>query len=58
MGPDGIHPEVMEQLEELTKLPSVIYHPKEVPDDRTVAKVMHINKRGWKEDPGIAGLLA
>lgn len=57
MGPDGIHPRVLRELEEeLTKPLSTIYQQSwlsgEVPIDWGLANVMPICKKGQKEDPG------
>ncbi|GAB0207329.1 mitochondrial enolase superfamily member 1 [Grus japonensis] len=57
MGPDGIHPRVLRELEEvLTKPLSIIYQQswltEEVPVDWRLANVMPIYKKGQKEDPG------
>ncbi|KAJ7410924.1 hypothetical protein BTVI_51705 [Pitangus sulphuratus] len=55
--PDGIHPRVMRELaEELSKPLSIIYQQswltRKVPDDRKLANVMPIHKKGCREDPG------
>ncbi|GAB0181645.1 mitochondrial enolase superfamily member 1 [Grus japonensis] len=57
MGPDGIHPRVLRELAEvLAELLSIIYQQfwltREVPVDRTLANVMPIHRKGWKEDLG------
>ncbi|RMC17989.1 hypothetical protein DUI87_04865 [Hirundo rustica rustica] len=57
MGPDGIHPRVMRELEdELAKPLSIIYQESrltgEVPGDWKLANVTPIYKKGRKEDPG------
>ncbi|RMC17456.1 hypothetical protein DUI87_06038 [Hirundo rustica rustica] len=57
IGPDGIHPRVMRELDdELAKPLSIIYHQSwltgEVPDDWKLANVTPIHKQGAKEDPG------
>ncbi|KAF4798786.1 hypothetical protein TURU_060710 [Turdus rufiventris] len=57
MGPDGIHPRVMRELaNELAKPLSIIYQQSwdtaEVPDDRKLANVTPIHKKGGKEYPG------
>ncbi|NWW41559.1 LIN1 transcriptase, partial [Panurus biarmicus] len=57
MGPDGLHPRVMRELaDELAKLLSIVYQQSwltgEVPDDWKLANMMHIHKKGRKEDPG------
>ncbi|RMC00768.1 hypothetical protein DUI87_22452 [Hirundo rustica rustica] len=57
IGPDGIHPRVMRELEDgLAKPLSIIYHQSwltgEVPDDWKLASVTPVHKKGAKEDPG------
>ncbi|KFV56085.1 hypothetical protein N341_04172, partial [Tyto alba] len=57
MGPDGIHPRVLRELEEvLTKTLSIIYQKSwlttEVSVDWRLANVMPIYKKGRKEDQG------
>ncbi|TRZ11925.1 hypothetical protein HGM15179_015184 [Zosterops borbonicus] len=57
VGPDGIHPRVMRELaDEHAKLLSIIYQESwltgDVPDDRKLASVTPIHKKGGKEDPG------
>ncbi|RMC05456.1 hypothetical protein DUI87_18649 [Hirundo rustica rustica] len=59
MGSDGIHPRVMREMaDELAKPLSIIYQQSwlngEVPDDRKLANVMPIHKKGGKKDPGVA----
>ncbi|KAK4827173.1 hypothetical protein QYF61_015135 [Mycteria americana] len=57
MGLDGIHPRVLRELaEELAKPLSIIYQQswltREVPDNRRLANVTPIYKKGRKEDQG------
>jgi len=57
MGPDGIHPRILRELaEEMTKPLSIIYQQSwltgEVPDDRRIASVTPVYKKGRKECPG------
>jgi len=57
LGPDGICPRVLRELaEELAKPLSIIYQQSwltgEVPNDCMLAKVIHICKKGWTENPG------
>ncbi|KAK4823408.1 hypothetical protein QYF61_001782 [Mycteria americana] len=57
MGPDEIHPRVLNELaEELTKPLSIICQQSwltgEVPADWRLVNVTPIFKKGWKEDPG------
>ncbi|RMC16129.1 hypothetical protein DUI87_08341 [Hirundo rustica rustica] len=56
MGPDGIHPRVMREVEdEFAKPLSIIYHQSwltsEVPDDWKLANVMPFHKKCGREDP-------
>ncbi|KFO87090.1 hypothetical protein N320_08569, partial [Buceros rhinoceros silvestris] len=57
IGPDGIHPRVLRELEEVLSKPlSIIYQQswliREVPVDWRLANVTPIYKKGWKEDLG------
>ncbi|RMC19052.1 hypothetical protein DUI87_03656 [Hirundo rustica rustica] len=57
MGPDGIHPKVMRKLtDELAKPLSIFYQQSwltgEVPDDRKLANVTPVHKKGGREDHG------
>ncbi|KAK4828451.1 hypothetical protein QYF61_026676 [Mycteria americana] len=57
MGPDGIHPRLLRELGEvLTEPLSILYQQsrltREVPVDWTLAEVMPIYRKGWKEDLG------
>ncbi|KAK4828070.1 hypothetical protein QYF61_023130 [Mycteria americana] len=57
IGLDGIHPRVLRELaEEIAKTLSIIYQQSwltgEVPDDRRLANMTPIYKKGQKEDPG------
>jgi len=57
MGLDGIHPRVLRELaQELAKSLFIMYQQSwltgEVPDDRRIASVTAIYKKGQKEDPG------
>ncbi|KFO83410.1 hypothetical protein N320_02345, partial [Buceros rhinoceros silvestris] len=57
MGPDGIHPRILRELDEvLTKPLSIIYQQswltRKVPVDWRETNVTPIYKKGQKEDPG------
>ncbi|PKU28023.1 rna-directed dna polymerase from mobile element jockey-like [Limosa lapponica baueri] len=57
MGPDGIHPRVLKELVDVMEGPLLITYQRswesgEVPDDWKLAKVIPINKKGVREDPG------
>ena len=57
MGPGGIHPRVLRELEEeVAKTLSIVYQQSwltgEVPDDRRITSVTPIYEKGRKEDPG------
>ncbi|RMC17056.1 hypothetical protein DUI87_05629 [Hirundo rustica rustica] len=58
MGPDGIHPWVMREVEDaLAKSLSIIYQQSwltgEVPGDWKLTNVTPIHKKGGREDPGL-----
>ncbi|KGL72764.1 RNA-directed DNA polymerase from mobile element jockey, partial [Tinamus guttatus] len=57
MGPDGMHPRVLQELAEVIAKPlSIIFERSwrtgEVPEDWKKANVMPVFKKGKKEDPG------
>ncbi|KFO77701.1 RNA-directed DNA polymerase from mobile element jockey, partial [Cuculus canorus] len=57
MGPDGIHPSVLKELADMLAKPlSIIFQQSwlsgEVPLDWRLPDVIHIYKKGRREDPG------